>query len=98
MPEIGLTHYLVVSAVLFALGMIGGGAIGGLLAGGALSNLGNTISSSLAGAGDTLAQATLSSGNAVADATRWSGQTQAGPAKVLISEGFDAARRFLPGG
>ena len=67
-----------------ALGMIGGGAIGGLLTGGAIHQLGTTVTSSLATATNTLA-----------DATKWSGEVQAGPQKVLISEGLDAASRML---
>ena len=69
-----------------ALGMIGGGAIGGLLAGGAIHQLGTTVTGSLGDATNTLAEA-----------TRWSGEVQAGPHNVLISEGFDAVRRRLPG-
>jgi len=76
-----------------ALGMIGGGAIGGLLAGGAIHQLGEGVSRSLGEASSVMATATGS----LADATRQAGELQADPRSVLIRDGFDAARRLLPG-
>ena len=70
-----------------ALGMVGGGAIAGLLAGGDMRYLGETVGTSLGAASNTLAEA-----------TRYSGDVAADPRSVLIKEGFDAARRMLPGG
>lgn len=70
-----------------ALGMVGGGAIAGLLAGGGMRYLGETVGTSLGAASNTLAEA-----------TRYSGDVAADPRSVLIKEGFDAARRMLPGG
>ena len=67
-----------------ALGMIGGGAIGGLLAGGGAYQLGETVRSSLGSASNTLAEA-----------TRWSGKVQANPQSLIITEGIDEARRML---
>jgi hypothetical protein len=79
-----------------ALGMIGGGAIGGLLTGGAINQLGASVTGSLNSASNTLAQATRWSGAVQADATNISGETQADPRNILIREGFDFARRMLP--
>jgi hypothetical protein len=67
-----------------ALGVIGGGAIGGLLARDTLLQLGTNVSNSLG-----------SASNVLAEATRWSGEVQAGPQNVLLSEGFDAIRQRL---
>lgn len=76
-----------------ALGMVGGGAVAGLLTGGAIHQLGEAVSGSLGNASSVLANAT----NSVADATRSSSELQADPRNLLIRDGFDVARRMLPG-